>query len=147
MAVGGSGQRLAEKNSKSCTSSPSSGRARRHASPLTEGLGARATGAHEVAGYGLTIPSRPAVTRQGICVFFSPGLFSPASSTQVPVHGAPRRLGLRQHAWGGGCGRGSPASARRRGARAGRALARQHYTQGRMLQRLAALQQRGRRFM
>ena len=54
-----------------------------------------------------------------------------------------------QHAWEGGCWRGSPANSRRQGVRAGRVQARQHYTLRRgatqvgMLQRLAALRRPG----
>ena len=73
-------------------------------------------------------------------------LFSgPFSACSIHVGPCAWRPSFSQHAWGGGCWRGSPANARRQGVRAGRVRARQHYTlrrgatQAGMRQRFAAL--------
>ena len=57
--------------------------------------------------------------------FFVSGPFSACS---IHVGPCARRPSFSQHAWAGGCWRGSPANARRQGVRAGRVRARQHYT-------------------
>ena len=79
--------------------------------------------------------------KHGFFCFFS----GPFSACSIHVGPCARRPNLSQHAWEGGCWRGSPANARRQGVRAGRVRARQHYTlrrgatQAGTLQRLAAL--------